>query len=76
MEAGADPRTWQRLMQHKSARVALEFYAKVKERNLGPAVERIPLDLPGREQTKSGNKAETSRAVKNAERPARNHVSS
>ena len=76
VEAGVDPKTWQRLMRHKSARVALEFYAKVKERNLRPAVERIPLDLPGREQNKSGNKVETSRAVKNAKRPARNHVSS
>lgn len=59
-----------------SATVALEFYAKVEERNLRPAVETIRLELPQPEWGASGNSMETSQPAKNVERPARNGVSS
>ena len=64
VEAGVDIRAVQRLMRHKSATVTMQFYARVRQANLRPAVESVPLplvqELTARE---GGNKAETFEGV-------------
>jgi len=64
VEAGVDIRTVQRLMRHKSATVTMQFYARVRQANLRPAVESVPLRLVQEPAThKSGNKVETLEGV-------------
>jgi len=71
VEAGADIRTVQRLMRHKSPTVTMQFYVRARQSSLRAAVESLPVDLPGErseamqsapwldESPKSGNKMET-----------------
>ncbi|NQT93604.1 MAG: tyrosine-type recombinase/integrase, partial [Lentisphaerae bacterium] len=72
VEAGADIRTVQRLMRHKSPTVTMQFYVRARQSNLRAAVESLPIDLPRAHSEgplsgfsfhgslQSGNKVETS----------------